>query len=91
MTVRPKDLDEATEYSVLHCGDCVADYPATREAWTWMFDSDLIVCQCCGAELTLTEKITLHFGPWRAACTREEGTITDLSDSSGDMGRSTGR
>lgn len=53
MTVRPKDLNEAL---VLHCGECVVEYPATPELYEWMFDSDLIVCAACGAELVAVEK-----------------------------------
>lgn len=57
MTVRPKDLnDYRAQTSVLHCGECVADYPARRDVYTWMFETDLIVCEGCGNELVLEEK-----------------------------------
>ena len=57
MTIRPKDLSsELTPSSVLHCGECVLDYPATPEVYCWMFSSDPIVCEGCGTELVLEEK-----------------------------------
>lgn len=61
MSVRPKDLKEdgAPRYA-LHCGECVADYSASPLAYDWMFANDLIVCEGCGAELTLEEKTTVN-------------------------------
>lgn len=57
MSVRPKDLKDYNEPStVLHCGECVVDYPATPDVYSWMFDTDLIVCQGCGCELVVEEK-----------------------------------
>lgn len=57
MAVRPKDLREKlVEGLALHCGECVVDYPALPELYEWMFDSDLIVCAACGAELVAVER-----------------------------------
>jgi hypothetical protein len=57
MSVRPKDLSkDSAAWCVLNCGDCVVDYPATPEAYDWMFPEDDIVCAGCGGELALEEQ-----------------------------------
>jgi hypothetical protein len=55
--VRPKDLTkESAPWLALHCGECIVDYPAFPDAYSWMFDDDVIVCEGCGTELVLEEK-----------------------------------
>lgn len=57
MAVRPQDLkDYRAHTSVLHCGECVIDYSALPSDYVWMFPTDLIVCEGCGAELVMEEK-----------------------------------
>lgn len=56
MPVRPRDLRGASSRTVLHCGECVVDYPAEPDVWEWMFDTDLIVCEGCGEELVPEER-----------------------------------
>lgn len=58
MTVRPSDLEGSTDDRALRCGECLVDYPAARELYEWMFDSDTIVCAACGAELVVVDKVT---------------------------------
>lgn len=62
MAVRPLDLvtREGRASLVLHCGECLADYPAKYAAWDWMFPHDCIVCAGCGTELALTERVLLE-------------------------------
>lgn len=60
MSVRPKDLREDGARFALHCGECVADYTACREAYVWMFEDDLIVCEGCGTELVLEETTVVN-------------------------------
>jgi hypothetical protein len=60
MPVRPKDLVETQREQTLHCGHCLLDYPAIAECYSWMFDGDLIVCEGCGEELVVMEKVMVE-------------------------------
>lgn len=61
MSIRPVDLEskEGLARLALHCGDCLAAYPAEPAAYEWMFPHDTIVCEGCGSELVLTELAAL--------------------------------
>jgi hypothetical protein len=56
MSIRPKDLKNGSAPRfALHCGECVADYSASADAYVWMQDDAPIVCEACGIELILEE------------------------------------
>lgn len=64
MTIRPSELRRQGRNApreVLHCGECVADYPADARGFEWARELEPLRCEACGSELVL-ETLTVVGG-----------------------------